>query len=578
MFLPWVSAVASYFGARQLLLVIFFMLGLSVFVALLRLRASLSDRLFPVVIICLGLSLLFSGTAVSEYLSGWDIHREFYIFLQVSRDGIWRTGTSFGSQYNSVLSISILPTIISAVSSFDGVSVLKFIFPTLFSVVPVVLYKIYRKILPPEAAFLSVFVFISYPGSYVEIIQLGRQEIGELLLVLLFWSFLSTKISGRQAGRVAILLLTVGVAVSHYSLAYVYLSLMAFSILFSRVSHRSAALGTLTTLCLSVVVTLIWYVSVAGGTALISVTKFLSFVARGLTEDFLAPSSRPSIVSDALGLTQIVPGPLHTLSRVTQYALVFSIILGFFVFMRKRNKDLTERKMIPLMIGSLCMLASAVILPNFARGLNLSRFYHVALLLVSPCFYLGAERLGSAFRAIPLSIFRDVRVRVSLLREGSVPAAILFSYLLFSSGWVWAVTMDNPTSPVLDWQRMANSADVNLKVQYYSIYVVAQDVAAARWVKSHVSTRSAVCADAISRNHVLTSYGERGLGPIQLPGGCDFSADYVYLSVLNTAQGIGISEDGSIWAVSRISMPLSAGNKIYSDGANVYLGSGPDEP
>src|SRR5208337_4570706 len=113
------------------------------------------------------------------------IHQEFALFQQVTQQGSWTPQVSI--LYNAALSVTILPAIISTVSSIDGVSIFKIVYPLLFSLVPMILYRTYRKIMSPGAAFLSVFVFISYPTSYIELTQLGRQMIAELIMILLLW-------------------------------------------------------------------------------------------------------------------------------------------------------------------------------------------------------------------------------------------------------------------------------------------------------------------------------------------------------------------------------------------------------
>jgi uncharacterized membrane protein len=199
-----VSAVASYYAARSLLLVLFLVIGFSVFAAVSMRRCIRREPLFLILITSVSLSLILSGTLTSTGLHGYDIYQEFSIFAQVSRERTWHAET--GMTYNTALSISILPVMLSTISGLDGIHIFTLVFPAIFSIAPVMLYKIYRKIVTAEAAYLSVFLFMSYPSFYVEMVQLGRQEIAELLFVLLILIFLSPKLSATHSGRILILL------------------------------------------------------------------------------------------------------------------------------------------------------------------------------------------------------------------------------------------------------------------------------------------------------------------------------------------------------------------------------------
>jgi len=572
-FLPWISVGASYYAARGVLLTAFLLLGLAIFVVALRFETALVDRFFMVVIGSLTLSLLLSATLASENLSGWDIHQEFYIFQQVLGSGAWHPEIGQGEllRYNSVLSIGILPAILSIISSVDGVRIFEIIYPVIFSIVPIVLYKIYRKFLDPQAAFLSVFLFMSYPGFYEEITSIGKQEVAELLLVLLLLAMLSMKITNSRSGSVLTILLTVGLVTAHYSLAYIYLLVLICSIVVSRFSRRAEALGNTGTVLLSFVMVLCWYGFVAGGEALADLAQFVSFTANGLINDFFNPASRPPLVLQALGLSASTPGLLHSIYRLSNYLVIFCIVLGFFVFaFRKRTR--VEKMMLTPIAVALGLLIAAALLPYFGGGLNLSRFYHIALIFAAPCFIYGVQRLDSGIQRL-LSLLRPRAIRFPPRHSTRwlLAVIVLSSYFLFNSGWVWAVTADRPTSGVLDWQRMLNSPDPGVKLGYFDRYTVSQDIAAARWLRFYIQDDAPVCADLMAREHVLDSYGEfPRLGPL-LPLYCDLPHPYVYLSVVNTLYGIGTTRDpyGRQWPIQDISAALTIKNRICSNGGDV---------
>jgi uncharacterized membrane protein len=566
--LPLVSGVASYLGARDLLLIIFLLLGCAVFVVIPRFSGVSRDTLLLSVVLCMSLSLLLSATLISDNLHGYDIHEEFWVFLQVVRSGTWNIETHV--LYNSALSVTVLPSVLSIVSGLNGISIFMLVFVGLFSMTPAILYKAYRRILAPEAAFLSVFLFMSYPSFYVEMVQLGRQEIAELLLALLLLFLLSSNLTRKLPGLLAALLLMVGFVTAHYSLAYIFLTVFVLSFAMSRISRRRLPMVSASMVLLFVVVVLCWYWLAAGGIALSSLARFVSIVGGGLIRDFYSPASRPATILEAVGAMGATPGLLHDVNRVTQYVVVLSLVFGFVTFILKRQKSAAERSILaPMMLG-FSLLGFSVVLPFFAGGLNLSRVFHIALLFLSPCFVYGTSQIESLLRKGYSILHRDIpHIPALHCRRWTLAAIILLSYFLFVSGWAWAISGDRPTSLILDRGRMLSSPDLSLQLSYYDEYTVAQDIAGAEWMRSHIPSSGSVCGDSTSDNHVLNSYGEFPRDEPILPH-CDLSNSYAFLSTVNTLDGVGTYFE-TRWSISDISTGIMANNRIYSTGgATIY--------
>ena len=165
------------------------------------------------------------------------------------------------------------------------------------------------------------------------------------------------------------------------------------------------------------------------------------------------------------------------------------------------------------------------------------------------------------------------------VRTGRILAAIiLLSFLLFGSGWVWAVTMNSPTSYLLDSQRMLTHPDANA----WSYYTSSQDIAAAFWLRPQLTGGRSLCSDYWTRNNVMTSYGgiprkSHSVLTYYLPDECDFRQAFVFLSVFNTIYGVGsrISEINGTWSISQISPQLFGEDIVYSNGGStIYVYSG----
>ena len=390
--LPSLSVLAAHFMSQDALLLTYLLAGSMAFTSLHKLRTAISDYFFPLLLGSITLSLILTITLTSPYIQAGDIRIEFALFQLVLQSGIWRP--DLNALYNSTLSVTILPLIINLVSSLDGTLIFKTVFPAIYSIVPMMLYRIYRKLMGPEASFLSVLFFIFYPTSFIEIAALGRQMIGELLLVLMLWSVMSFTLRKARTGSLLVIILTIGLVVSHYSLAIIYMSIAGFSYVVSRVSGRRSRLVPLSNIslvALSLVVGFCWYLLVAGGAVLQQIASFSPNLLTGLTSDFFNPTSRSTTVLEALGIVSAQTQTLHLVNRALQYVVVLFIVVGFVFYVRKRENTFAARVIVAPMIAAMVLLLGSVALPYAASTLNLSRIYDIMLLFLAPCGYLSNQ-------------------------------------------------------------------------------------------------------------------------------------------------------------------------------------------
>jgi uncharacterized membrane protein len=411
---------------------------------------------------------------------------------------------------------------------------------------------------------------MSYEVFYDLILGAARQEIGEVILVLLILVLLSPAVGKGIAGRISLILLMVGFAVAHYSLVYILILILAYSCLTSRAFRKTE--GPIL-LGLIVVAGFAWYTFSAGGAGNATLGHDISSIYGLLTNGPSSIMRTPVEVSRAVGSTSLSPGPLEEANRWTQIAVQLFLLLGFFVSVFKK-KSVNEQKMFPLMTGGLILLVSSVALPGLGNTVGLDRMYHITLLFIAPFFVYGAERV----ELVLVSLGSRVRIpRYPLLRTATrggtlhLAAAILFLYFLFVSGWLTVVSAGVPTSLVLDANRMRNSADPTVGQSYYDDFNVLPDITGAVWLRSYDVGNRPVCADITARAHVLEVYGEfpyvtRPFLQNYLPDNCHFSNSFVYLDEFNNLYGRGVTFQGT-FPISDDSQALSKMNQIYSNGA-----------
>ena len=587
--LPCLGVLGGYFINHILLLIVYVIVGLTVFVAHFRMRETFADWFFPIFLVSIDFCLLMSGALIPAYIPHSDMLGEFTLYLQTLQTGFWQSQTSL--LYNSALSVTILPLVVSKVSSIDGSIVFRVIYPCVFAIVPLVLYRIYRKILSPTTSFISVFVFLSFPSSYFEMLSLGRQMIGELIMVLLLWIILTPRFRKSRAGAILVVLLTLGLAISHYSLAMIYLGVITFSYILSRAFTKFSNAANTNLLVLSIVTTAAWFLLAAGGIVLHTAISMSTVIFSSLA-DFFSPASRPGELYSALGTSEVNYSFLHLTNRGIQYLVLLCIVIGFVVYARRKNTQFGKEAMIPMMTAAMFLLLGAVALPFVGSTLKITRIYSISLLFLSPCFIFGANSITSVLSRVWVRVTRN-RVRIKI--RWVVPAAILFVYLIFSSGWVWAVTSDTPTSLVLDLRHMADyTKDPTVQLEYYGYYIQSQDAAAGAWIKSYGNGGS-VCADEKAQATVVVLFGGEKQGPdLYRPQTCD-EANYVYVSLMNSAIGLATSQSGQfglnvnslvghesyfIIPLNETTAPTLPGteNRIFSDGGTFYGYYTPPKP
>lgn len=176
-----------------------------------------------------GIFLVAVALLLLTSLRGWDIaghdlRREYAVFLRTDLAGRWSIA-DFRDPYNACLSITLLPASITRLTGIPAVAVFKVIFPVLFAVAPVALYRAVRNGAPQLVAILSAVYFVAFPTFFTDMPFLARQEIAFLLLgcAVLVLTDAARPLPARRL--VATALLT-GVVLAHYSTTYVLLAVL----------------------------------------------------------------------------------------------------------------------------------------------------------------------------------------------------------------------------------------------------------------------------------------------------------------------------------------------------------------
>lgn len=209
------------------------LIGITVFIILVSLlRKRLSENVYPYSVIFVSLSLLLMYSMRSWYISGWDINREMYVFRLAVEKGIWQY-QNYVDTYNTCLSLSILPTIIKAVTGLSEGVIFKVIFQLFFVFHSLTVFLIIRRYLSAVLSFIASFLYfggVYYNSTFTTLL---RQEVAFLFFGLMLLSLFNKNYSIRVK-NILFIIFGFSMIVSHYSTGYIAGGIFLFTFIVSR--------------------------------------------------------------------------------------------------------------------------------------------------------------------------------------------------------------------------------------------------------------------------------------------------------------------------------------------------------
>jgi uncharacterized membrane protein len=514
-------------------------------------KLSLSN-VYPFAVLMIALSLLYHSSLISNYIVsfGSDAPAEFFVFKLTQNGAHWSStpqiiwDIGYG-RLNSMLSITILPTIYSTLLNLDPTWTFKMLFPIIFSFVPLCLYRFWEPNVGKKGAFIATFLFMAEATFYTEAVGLERQMIAELFFVLLLLVVLRKKM--KPLNRIAcFVIFSASLVVSHYALAEIFLFFLAVACISLIVIKRPSRNITVTMLVIFFTIMFSWYLYTSNAAVFDSLTSFADYVYRQ-SNQFFNPESRGQEVLRGLGL-EAPPTIWNSFGRAFAYLTEFLIVLGFIGLITKRASIHFEKEHYTFAMIAGAVLALLILVPGLANTLGMARFYHVLLFFLAALCVLGAEFLAKlAFRQRHL---QKLAASILLL-------SVLVPYFLFQSGLVYEVTGSQSYSLPLSKYRM-NQWFLRSKLGYFD----ETEVLGALWLSKNVDTGSSkTYSDSISTWDILIGYGMTRFAEA-ISNVTVFSKEsVVYLNKLNVVENVVDYR----WNTTDI-LPILDSSKVYSNG------------
>ncbi|MGV9141460.1 MAG: DUF2206 domain-containing protein, partial [Promethearchaeota archaeon] len=348
------------------------------------------------------------------------------------------------------------------------------------------LYYVFRKQTNDKIAFFSCFFFVSLFVFYGEMLQLARQQIAELFLILLVLLLIEDNI--RKFYRaILFIVFSFSLIVSHYGTSYLFMFILIASILTKFLSNqqqiqklairaqskisdnflfssKNEAIG-LNYVTLFVVLALGWYLYVSGSSSFNAIVDIGDHIFCSLQEGILNPEYSEALSKVIEG--SAIESPLHRFTKTLHHVTQFFIIVGVLklVLPRKCSHQFNKDYMI---FTSLFLLVNFVILAIPYTRFGTTRLYHLSLFFLAPfCVIGGVEVVKAINKTAKKILSKNVVKPYKFL-------SILFAvFLLFNSGFVYEIAGDEPISISLN-----NTFDFPL--------FTSSEIMGVRWVEGHV--------------------------------------------------------------------------------------------
>jgi uncharacterized membrane protein len=564
--LPILSIVGAMYvnayGSNLLLLFMIIVISLLFIVGVLS-KKLLPSKLYPFAVLMIAIAILYHSSLVSNHIFpfGSDAGVEYFLFETTESNAHWNSTLFLDLRYgraNTMLSITILPTVYSNLLNIDPIWMFKLLFPLTFSLVPLGLYQIWQTYISKKYAFISAFLFMAQLSFYTEMLGLNRQIVAELFFVLLLLVIVNKKMKPANK-TICFMIFSFALVTSHYALAEIFLFFIFFTLVALFIFKHPSKNITVTMTVFFFIAMFTWYIYTSGSTTFDSFLQFGDHVF-GQLGDFFDPSARGQTVLRGLGL-ESPPTIWNALSRAFAYATQFLIIVGFIGMLTERVNIDVEREYFLFSSLAMAFLAMLILVPGLANTLNMTRFYHILLFFLAPFCAIGA-----------IFMVKLVSKRENELAISALLLIILIPYFFFQTGFVYEVTGTDSWSMPLSKYRMS-------AVRLYGSQRYIDDYSAfgAQWFSKNVNVKHVqVYADGNTVFSSLSIYGLVHFDYVsELTNTTKVANEgVVFLSTVNVIYETVVYRRFS-WNISEFSFAFEDLNSVYTNGGSIVYKHSP---
>ena len=464
--IPFLSIFGTYFVNyyQNNILLMILIVTIALLVILIGFDKAIPIKFYPLAIYVIGLSLLFHNSLISNYTWGWDGQIEYYLSNVIKTASYW--DPSHYNNVNAMLSIIILAPIFSIIDGISLTWVFKIIYPLIYSIVPVGLYRVFQQQVDEKIAFLSVFFFMSFFAFYLQLISSARLQIAELFLVS-FMLLLFNKDMSKVQKSVLVIIFLFSLSVSHYGLSYIFMAslVLVWFLLYLNARYHYESMNSILTsslVLLYIVFAVTWYINISSSSNFNTIIKIGDHIVQSIASDFLNPE-----VAQGLAIIQErTNSKLHDANLYIHLISQVFIGIGILSLLFNRCKATFKKEYVAFSYVNFIILLAGIAVPFVASALNTPRLYQMSLIFLAPFCVIG----GITFFNLISSISRRSQQNQHKSRWLKILSVFLAIYLLFNTGWIYEIKKDNPNS-------------FSLSVVDYPIFNE-QEIVGAKWLNN----------------------------------------------------------------------------------------------
>ncbi|MFZ0441314.1 MAG: DUF2206 domain-containing protein [Methanobacterium sp.] len=486
--------------------IIFMILTIAIIILLVGFK-KIDKSLYSFIVLIISISLLLQNSLITNYLSGFDIQREYFLAKLVIYNLKWENFPNLISltDLNSILSITILPSYFYYICNINIVWIFKIVYPLIYALVPLGLFELFKREFNSRIAFFSVTYFIVNYSFFYNMVQLMRQIIAEVFLVAILLLFLDNKMDKRFRS-ILIITFLLSLTMSHYGTAPIFLAVLVgvfiLQYLFN-LYERNKIKSKIDTINLNIVlifftIVLIWYIYNNNAAVFISILGIFQGMYDSILSSFLSANSTQGLAIIGMKVTFF--------NTITKYLFLFTqalIVVGILGIlfnignMKNRFKMKREYFFFAILFLGICILS--ILVPNFSSQLDTIRMFHIAIIILSPFFVIGfiliIERIGVliSYRGF-LKPFNNVSIKekINILIKSdrsyrktfNIISIFLIVFLFLNTGLL-QVIVNEPYKPTM--ALSTNNSDPPL---FYE-----KDISSAEWLNKYKDNDSYIYSD-----------------------------------------------------------------------------------
>lgn len=554
------------------------------------------ERLYPVVVFLISISLVLMFALRSNHIVGVDRHIEYYYFLTTLGNLHW---SIFGhTTLDACLCISLLPTIYQSILNISEEYLYKILIPLIFLLSPLIVYILSKKYIGAMYAFLASFFFMSQHLFVAH--QGGRTNVAIFFFALAMMVLFNDKIESMKK-RILFIVFMASCTVSHYSTTYIFFfvllgTFVGMEILSKKYTFKKVMSLTLVILFFTMI--FFWYSQVTE-TAFAAGTNFVKDTLISLQE-FFVEESRQTNVQAMFGKDIEEKGIPHWIQFVLTWLTFAFIGIGVTILIiRHKEMSFSElnfkkpnflRKKFEVeysVIALACtgLLVAMIAFPHTSVGYSMHRLFAVASAILSVFFVIGGMMIAkySKFDNIRgIALIRRRFSRAKRVSNTGVNEAQPFStetvpqvrtyliILLVLIPYFFCIT--GVMYQVFGYPR---AITLNSEGDTYDLcYVHDQESYSARWLGSYADYatlhQTTIFAADFFGGRRLTSQGM--IPPSAISAGSFIKYGkidgYIYLRHYNVVEGKLMDYHNEIYNMTDYQDTLTEKNEIYDGGCS----------